>query len=227
MQDTKSDDQANDASGACSYSAAASDPRTRRILRHATIGFLSAGYAGTSLEDIALDAGVSKLTIYRLFNDKLGLATAVLKDLADSLGSACGSVIDMDAPPEECLMKFGIAYVRWMTTNIGRTTPRYAILRLLIEISTIDANSVTYWTNASRDNVGLPLALYIEKHTELGEFAGYEEPYFVAGHFNLSMIHIAALILTNANQSNYNDEYVADLVRRKVRLFLLGYTARA
>ena len=44
--------------------------RAASILRAAARAFARAGYAGTSMDDIATAAGVSKLMLYRHFNSK-------------------------------------------------------------------------------------------------------------------------------------------------------------
>jgi TetR/AcrR family transcriptional repressor of mexJK operon len=226
MHPMKSDGRAKNFLGECSSSSATEDARSRRILRHATIAFLTHGYAGTSVETIAIDASVSKLTIYRLFDDKLGLATAVLENLADSLGSACRSVIDMDAPIEECLQNFGVAYLRWMTKVIGRTH-HYAITRLLIELSSSHPESVKYWINSTKTRVAKPLAEYLMTRMERGELFDDEDPIFIAGQFQSGLIQTSALLVANSFVISAGDDAdVEDMVRRKVRLFLRGCARR-
>src|SRR5262245_47880057 len=52
---------------------------TQRILDGAAAAFVKAGYAGTSMEEIAAAAGVSKLLLYRDFIGKRELYQAVLE----------------------------------------------------------------------------------------------------------------------------------------------------
>jgi AcrR family transcriptional regulator len=52
--------------------------RRAQILETATTTFAHAGYAGTSLEDIAREAGVSRVILYRHFESKADLYRAVL-----------------------------------------------------------------------------------------------------------------------------------------------------
>ncbi len=55
------------------------DPAKRRaILDAAKILFLSHGYANTSMDAVAAEAGVSKLTVYSHFNDKETLFSAAV-----------------------------------------------------------------------------------------------------------------------------------------------------
>jgi AcrR family transcriptional regulator len=55
------------------------DQTTQRILDGAAAAFVKAGYAGTSMEEIAAAAGVSKLLLYRDFAGKRELYQAVLE----------------------------------------------------------------------------------------------------------------------------------------------------
>jgi len=55
--------------------------RAASILRAASRTFARGGYASTSMDDIAAEAGVSKLMLYRHFNSKHELYAAVLEEV--------------------------------------------------------------------------------------------------------------------------------------------------
>jgi AcrR family transcriptional regulator len=62
---------------------AAGVQRTRRgILAAARRHLVEAGYHRLSMEGVAADAGVTRVTIYRHFDSKLGLLDAIAEDLA-------------------------------------------------------------------------------------------------------------------------------------------------
>jgi AcrR family transcriptional regulator len=66
-------------------------PRARRreqILLAATRAFARAGFAATSLDDIAAEAGVGRVILYRHFESKADLYRAVLGRAQDRLGTA-------------------------------------------------------------------------------------------------------------------------------------------
>ena len=63
--------------------AAASAALTERILQIATTRLLRDGFAATSLEGVANEAGVSKRTLYTRFPDKGVLALAVVRRLVE------------------------------------------------------------------------------------------------------------------------------------------------
>ena len=52
--------------------------KRQAILEAAKVLFLSNGYASTSMDAVAAEAGVSKLTVYSHFNDKETLFTAAV-----------------------------------------------------------------------------------------------------------------------------------------------------
>lgn len=65
--------------------------RTRRsILTAARRHLVDSGYHRLSLEEVASDAGVTRVTIYRHFDSKLGLLDAVGEDLAQEAGLVPG-----------------------------------------------------------------------------------------------------------------------------------------
>jgi AcrR family transcriptional regulator len=59
--------------------------RAASILRAASRVFARGGYAGTSMDDIAAEAGVSKLMLYRHFNSKQELYEAILDEVCARL----------------------------------------------------------------------------------------------------------------------------------------------
>jgi TetR/AcrR family transcriptional repressor of mexJK operon len=56
--------------------------KDREIIQAATTAFVSKGYDGTSMEEIATNAGVSKQTIYKHFRDKETLFSEVVQSTA-------------------------------------------------------------------------------------------------------------------------------------------------
>lgn len=60
----------------------------RRVLEVATAMFVTHGFAGTSIERIAVEAGVGKLTVYRRYPSKEMLFFAVVKSLSEVLTQA-------------------------------------------------------------------------------------------------------------------------------------------
>jgi AcrR family transcriptional regulator len=64
--------------------------RRRALLEAAARAFARGGYAATNLDDVAAEAGVSRVLIYRHFGSKAELYQAVLADIGDQLRQATG-----------------------------------------------------------------------------------------------------------------------------------------
>jgi AcrR family transcriptional regulator len=64
--------------------------RRRALLDAAGRAFARGGYAATSLDDVAAEAGVSRVLIYRHFQSKTELYQAVLAEVSDQLRAATG-----------------------------------------------------------------------------------------------------------------------------------------
>lgn len=65
--------------------------RREQILSAATRAFARAGFAATSLEDLAAEAGVTRVILYRHFESKADLYRAVLRRASDRLAAATGA----------------------------------------------------------------------------------------------------------------------------------------
>ena len=69
-----------------------SERKDRDIMRAATTAFVANGYDGTSMEEIATAAGVSKQTVYKHFKDKETLFGAVVQSTATDANDIVESV---------------------------------------------------------------------------------------------------------------------------------------
>jgi AcrR family transcriptional regulator len=70
------------------------DERRAQLIRAAATAFARQGFAATSLEDVAREAGVTKVLIYRHFESKTVLYEALLNDARGRIRARVG-------PPEE------------------------------------------------------------------------------------------------------------------------------
>jgi TetR/AcrR family transcriptional repressor of mexJK operon len=69
--------------------------RRHREIREAAIGaFLASGYDGTTMEEIAVRAGVSKQTVYKHFTDKQHLFADIVLSTTDDMSVLIGIIAD-------------------------------------------------------------------------------------------------------------------------------------
>src|SRR5580693_8119226 len=69
-----------------------SDRKHRQIMQAATKTFVAAGYDGTSMDEIAAKASVSKQTIYKHFSDKDRLFTEIVLATTQQVDHVVGLV---------------------------------------------------------------------------------------------------------------------------------------
>lgn len=77
------------------------------VVASATLVFLERGVKGASFQAIARAAHVSPKTIYAWFGGKEGLFTAALERMVDELSSGLQEALDLEAPLELALRRFG------------------------------------------------------------------------------------------------------------------------
>ncbi|MFI0350877.1 TetR/AcrR family transcriptional regulator [Actinomadura sp. 9N407] len=65
--------------------------RREQILNAATRAFARSGYAGTGLDDVAAEAGISHVILYRHFDSKAALYRTVLERACERLSDATGT----------------------------------------------------------------------------------------------------------------------------------------
>lgn len=85
--------------------------KRQAILEAAQTLFLRQGYDGSSMDAIATEAGVSKLTVYSHFNDKESLYVAAIKAKCEHQLPRLIFDQNDDAPMETVLERIGTAFV--------------------------------------------------------------------------------------------------------------------
>jgi AcrR family transcriptional regulator len=82
--------------------------RREQILRAATEAFARSGFAATSLDHVAREAGVTRMVVYTHFESKTALYQAVLDRIRDLLNAAVGAP-DYQAFSVEALLQVAAA----------------------------------------------------------------------------------------------------------------------
>jgi len=100
------------------------DPKRRSILSQARRRFTSEGFAGTRMEAVARDAGVSTATLYAMFAGKSDLFSAVIDDAAEEFTAQMMRVFAEDRPARDQLTEFAVRYARFMADPFVRSVFR-------------------------------------------------------------------------------------------------------
>ena len=94
------------------------DPRKdAQILCSASRLFMEHGVQGTTMEQIAREAGVSKLTLYRRYPDKNTLFTAILNDKCRQYLPEDIFEVSPGAQPSDALTRLGTSLLELITSN--------------------------------------------------------------------------------------------------------------
>jgi AcrR family transcriptional regulator len=109
------------------HEPSAANPKREQILQGATQVFLEHGYAGTSMDRVAAQAGVSKQTIYSHFQDKNGLFSALFERITIQRLRADLHAVPLKGEPRQALRRLAEAFLKKMDD------PEYlALIRLVI-----------------------------------------------------------------------------------------------
>ncbi|QLE48475.1 TetR/AcrR family transcriptional regulator [Nostoc sp. C057] len=138
--------------------------KQEQILRGAMQVFLRDGYAGTSMDRVSAEAGVSKQTIYSHFQDKERLFKALIErvTIASFQGIFCTE--DLYGEPAILLREIAEAYLIKVADN-----PDYlGLFRLIITESQRFPELAKLYTQTVIQRGRLLLSQYLASHPELG-----------------------------------------------------------
>jgi TetR/AcrR family transcriptional regulator, mexJK operon transcriptional repressor len=82
-----------------------------QILAGAMTTFMREGFAATSMEQIAKEAGVSKGTLYNHFDSKQALFSTIIENECARIHGQVFDLTEITGKPEAVLMKVGIGFV--------------------------------------------------------------------------------------------------------------------
>ena len=98
-----------------------------QVLEGARHVFLSDGFEGASVDDIAKAAGVSKATLYSYFPDKRFLFMQVAKIECQRQAEHAIETINMDAPVKQVLHDIALEMVEFITSQFGKRIFRICV----------------------------------------------------------------------------------------------------
>ncbi|MEL7092061.1 MAG: TetR/AcrR family transcriptional regulator [Pseudomonadota bacterium] len=98
-----------------------------QVLEGARSVFMSDGFEGASVDDIARAAGVSKATLYSYFSDKKLLFVEVARQECDRQSQDALDFIDQNHPPRQVLGAAGRHFLRFLTSKFGQQIFRICV----------------------------------------------------------------------------------------------------
>ncbi|GAA4671447.1 TetR/AcrR family transcriptional regulator [Streptomyces chumphonensis] len=157
-----------------------SERKRRAIMAAGTEVFMAQGYAGTSMDDIAKRAAVSKQTVYKHFADKEKLFAEIVLATTDRVDTTVDLVADVPADAET-LPAHLVALARALLDALTR--PEVLQLRRLV-IANADAfpELGAAWYEQGFERVLATLAATFRSLTEAGVLH-VREPLLAAHHF--------------------------------------------
>lgn len=98
-----------------------------QVLEGARDVFMSDGFEGASVDQIARTAGVSKATLYKYFPDKRILFMEVARRECQRQSNEALDKIDMNAPPKQVLGQAGRHFLEFITSTLGQQVFRVCL----------------------------------------------------------------------------------------------------
>ena len=190
------------------------------IIAAATEAFLRSGYLGTSMDEIAALAGVSKQTVYKQFADKERLFTEIVLGTIDQVGEPFWAGIDVLENTEN--LETDLRKVAGQLITIVSDPQLLQLRRLVIgEASRFPVLGRTYYERGPGRSIER-LASQFQVLVERG-LLELDDPQLAAQHFNWLVLSIP---LNQAMFSVDLDFSPAELDRyadEAVRIFLAAY----
>ncbi|KAA9006992.1 TetR/AcrR family transcriptional regulator [Histidinibacterium aquaticum] len=98
-----------------------------QVLEGARDVFMSDGFEGASVDEIAKRAGVSKATLYSYFTDKRLLFLEVAKSECARQADSAVHQVDMSGSPREVLRDIGWRMIEFVTSDFGQRVFRLCV----------------------------------------------------------------------------------------------------
>lgn len=198
------------------------DPeRVRRILEAAQRHFNAHGLERASVDTIAADAGVSKMTVYSNFGSKEGLFQAVVHDRTATVVTGVPGVEALDPDqPEKALMAIGARFL-----DLTRGDDALGTLRSVYGVAGAQPDVCRAFYKDGPERFNAELAAYLRRAHSAGTLK-VRNPIQAADLF-LSMFlgsaHFRGLLMLERPDARENKA----LLREAVRVFLAGYAVEA
>ncbi|MFD8828494.1 TetR/AcrR family transcriptional regulator C-terminal domain-containing protein [Streptomyces sp. NPDC059605] len=194
--------------------------KRRAIMEAATSAFMSKGYSGTSMDDIAKLAAVSKQTVYKHFSDKEKLFAEIVLATTDRIDGMIDTVADIPADADTLEENLTRLAHRFLTTL---TQPQVLQLRRLVI-----ANADTFpelgadWYEQGFERVLATLATTLQNLADRG-LLRIDEPLLAANHFSGLLLWIPVNKAMFHGSLQHTEAELDHYAAAGVRAFLAAY----
>jgi TetR/AcrR family transcriptional repressor of mexJK operon len=194
------------------------DPeRSRRILEAARNHFYAHGLERASVDAIAAEAGVSKMTIYSNFGSKEGLFEAVVQERTERVMGGSAGVQALDPmQPHKALLAIGEQFLA--LTREEHTLGKF---RSLYGAASAQPEACRAFYRQGPERLTGELATYLKRANDAGSLK-VKNPRLAAELFLAMFLgdgHIRGLLMLEMPDASGNKA----LLREAVRVFLAGY----
>jgi TetR/AcrR family transcriptional regulator, mexJK operon transcriptional repressor len=195
------------------------DPQKhRQIIAAATEAFLARGFAATSMDHVAREAGVSKVTIYTHFRHKEALFGAIIDSLAGGLVERIEALALEDTAPGVALRQFGRRYL-----ELALAASSVALHRTVVAESARQPRLGRLIYECGPVQIVGALADFLVRNKDLRT----GDPRLAAEQF-LGMVlgHAQLRLLLSASPASEVQESIGRVVDQAVEIFLKGTVRR-
>lgn len=194
------------------------DPeRYRRIMEAARNHFYAHGLERASVDAIAAEAGVSKMTIYSNFGSKEGLFEAVVQDRTERVMGGSAGVEALDPlQPRKALLAIGEQFLA--LTREEHTLGKF---RSLYGAASAQPEACQAFYRQGPERLNGELAAYLRRANDAGSLK-VKNPRLAADLFLAMFLgdgHIRGLLMLDIPDASENKV----LLREAVRVFIAGY----
>ncbi|WP_312147353.1 TetR/AcrR family transcriptional regulator [Brevundimonas sp.] len=195
------------------------DPRRAAIVRQARSHFINEGYAGTRMEPIAREAGVSTATLYAFFDSKAVLFEAVINDASEDFARHMGAVTVASGTPRERLNAFVGAYAEFMSDSFVRSVFRL----VLAERPRFEAIAMHFFERG-RNDFGAVLMSMLSEMTAEGQMK-VSKPSWAAGQLMGMVEHPVFFVPLVTGGDVVSERTPRAIAEEAVETFLARYAA--
>jgi TetR/AcrR family transcriptional repressor of mexJK operon len=194
--------------------------KDREIVQAATAAFVSKGYDGTSMEEIATKAGVSKQTVYKHFTDKETLFGEVVQSTATQANDVIESVTTLLS--EAKFMEGGLQQLARRLITMLMDEELLKLRRLIIANADRMPQLGRSWYEKGFERMLASMASCFQKLTSRN-LMQTSDPHLAASHFFGMLLWIP---MNEAMFTGSNPRSKAELERHadaSVEAFLVAY----